>query len=275
MASITDQMTCLYCFCDDFLKAHPAQAQWRRSNHKAPRFSDAEVLTIGLMQSCLQVATLKRAYLIIAHNFRPAFPHLPCYGQWLARLHALSSLVGRLLEQALLPLAHSLYVIDSKPIPVCKPIRHGRVRLLREEGAYFGKSSSGWFFGFKLHALVHHSGAILAAILTPGNWPDQDVALALAWSVDGGIALADAGYQAADLHDLLAEEADLLVITPALAAHKRALISSLRERIETCFSQLCEHFIDRVRSRSFHGLWNSIKLKMLHHNLTVAGVIPA
>ena len=31
-----------------------------------------------------------------------------------------------------------------KPIPLCKPIRHGRVRLLRDEGAYFGKSTTGW-----------------------------------------------------------------------------------------------------------------------------------
>jgi hypothetical protein len=63
------------------------------------------------------------------------------------------------------PLGERFYILDSKPVPVCKPIRHGRVRLLREEGAYFGKSSTGWFFGFKLHALVHQSGAILAALL--------------------------------------------------------------------------------------------------------------
>src|SRR5262245_28456665 len=38
-----------------------------------------------------------------------------------------------------------LYFFDSKPIPLCKPIRHGRVRLLREDGAYFGKNSYGFF----------------------------------------------------------------------------------------------------------------------------------
>lgn len=89
MQSITHQMTPLYVRIDDFLKAHPAQAAWRRSNpkvsrvadtdHRAPRFTDAEVITIGLMQGCLGVATLKQAYRIIAHNFRDAFPHLPCY----------------------------------------------------------------------------------------------------------------------------------------------------------------------------------------------------
>src|SRR5207248_55415 len=83
-------------------------------------------------------------------------------------------------------LGERTYLLDSKPIPVCKPIRHGRVRLLREEGAYFGKTSVGWFFGFKLHLLVHTGWAILAAVLTPGNRADQDAALSLAQSVAGG-----------------------------------------------------------------------------------------
>ncbi len=276
MASITDQMTALYVFTDDFLKAHPAQAHWRRSPNGAPVFADAEVLTIALMQGCLGVATLKHAYRVIAENYRDAFPHLPSYAQWLARLHALAPLVGMLIQAAVLPLPDTLYLLDSKPIPVCKPLRHGRVRLLRDEGAYFGKATAGWFFGFKLHLLTHHTGAILCAVLTPANWNDHDVALALGLAVDGGIALADLGYRGAELSEALASEAELLLITPADAdtrAH-RALLSSRRERIETSFSQLWNRFVDRVFSRSFAGLWNTIKLKMLHYNLCHAGLIP-
>src|SRR4051794_32224366 len=49
----------------------------------------------------------------------------------------------------------AFYLIDAQPLPVCHPLRHGRVRLLREDGAYWGKTSKGWFFGFKLHVLCH------------------------------------------------------------------------------------------------------------------------
>jgi len=59
----------------------------------------------------------------------------------------------------------------SKPIPVCKTIRHGRVRLLREDGAYFGKTSGGGFSALKLHTLRDISGCIIA-ILTSGNLDD-------------------------------------------------------------------------------------------------------
>lgn len=280
MASIGEQMTAVYVFVDDYLKGHPQQTQWRRSNHRDPAFTDAEVITIGLLQGCLGAATLKQAYQFVAANCAAAFPRLPGYAQWLARLHALSGVVGQLAQAAGAQAAcgEPLYFLDSKPIPVCKPIRHGRVRLLRDEGAYFGKNSCGWFFGFKLHALVHQSGAILATVLTPGNWADKDPALALAWSVAGGLALADLAYRGAELADLLREEAGLVLLTPAAAGEnktQRALISRLRERVETTFSALWAHFIDRVFSRSWEGLWSTLKLKLLHHNLCLAGLLPA
>ena len=106
---------------------------------------------------------------------------------------------------------------------------------------------------------------------------NRDVAAALAEVVDGGVLLADLGYQdAKELEPLLWGEFDLLLITPAHAPKaQRALVSRVRERIETCFSGLWSRFVDRVFSRSWHGLWNTIKLKMLHYNLCQAGILPA
>ncbi|HEX8136788.1 MAG TPA: hypothetical protein VF544_04285 [Pyrinomonadaceae bacterium] len=137
MSSIEHQMTEIYCFIDDYLKEHPRRAGWRRSPNSQPAFTDAEVLTIALLQGSFGCATLKKAYLLVRANWLGAFPRLVSYKQWLARLHALTVLVGQL-TQAARPAAgqaSALYLIDSKPIPVCKPIRHGRVRLLREDGA--------------------------------------------------------------------------------------------------------------------------------------------
>jgi hypothetical protein len=104
------------------------------------------------------------------------------------------------------------------------------------------------------------------------------VALALALSVNGGLALADLGYRAQELADTLAEEAGLWMLTPASAGAdraQRALISAVRERVETTFSALWARFVDRVGSRSWEGLWGTIKLKLLHHNLCLARLIPA
>ncbi len=275
MASIIDQMTQIYCFVDDFFKAHAGLAQWRRSPNAQPAFTDSEVITIALMQSCLGVDSLKQTYKLISNNFASAFPLMCTYQQWIARLHHLSPITGRLFESARLVGRCKLYLIDSKPIPVCKVIRHGRVRLLREEGAYFGKTSAGWFFGFKLHTLRDISGCIVDAVLTSGNLDDRDPALELAQAVDGGVVLGDLGYSGPNLSDLLAEEAELLMITRRDVPEKRELHSSIRQGIETLFSQLWHKFIDRVFSRSWRGLWNTIKLKLLGYNLRHCGIVSA
>ncbi|HZS09378.1 MAG TPA: transposase [Blastocatellia bacterium] len=157
MQSINDQLIEIYVFVDDYLKTHPRRAARRQSNNAEPAFTDAEVMTIALMQGYFQCPTRTRTYELVRANAAGAFPQLCGYKQWLARLHQLTALLGQLLAAARRsfwqPL--SLYLLDSKPIPLCKPLRHGRVRLLREDGAYFSKGSIGWYFGFKLHAIVN------------------------------------------------------------------------------------------------------------------------
>ena len=227
------------------------------------------------MQSCLGVATLKKTYQLIYHNYASAFPQLCSYKQWLARLHQLSEIIGHLVESARRAdgFDFSLYLIDSKPIPVCKPIRHWSVRSLRGDGAYFGKTSKGWFFGFKLHTLFNINGQIVGAMLTPGNCHDHEAAVDLGLLTDGGILLGDYAYGGPETVSVLAEEADLLMLTRRYVPEHQQLLSSIRQRIETYLGQLCHLFVDVVYSRSWRGLWSTIKLKLLAYNLRHSGLV--
>jgi hypothetical protein len=270
-------MTEIYVFVADYLKAHPQLAHWRRSPNADPAFTDAEIITMALMQSCFGAATFKKTYLLIAFNHRSAFPNLCSYKQWIARLHALSDITGHLIEAARRCDGFDLRlsVFDSKPIPVCHPIRHGRVRLPRDEGAYFGKSSKGWFFGFNLHASININGHFIGGFLTAGNCNDREAVHGLALMVDGGVALADFGYRGKRIAKELADETEMLLITTADVGKHRALISSLRERVETFFSQLWSMFVDQVYSCSWRGLWSTIKLKLVSYNLRHAHILSA
>ena len=274
MATIEHQMTEIYSFLDDVLKANPSWAAWRHSNHSAPEFTDAEVITIALMQGCFGVATLKKTYELIADNHRSAFPRLPSYKQWIARLHLLSEVVGRLVSIACGAIGLvRLYIFDSKPLPVCAPVRHGVVRLLREDGAWWGKSTKGWFFGFKLHAVIDADGRILHAMMLAGNIDDREAARVLASALDGGIGLGDLGYGGQAFQDELAEEVELLMLTRRDKPDKRMLLGGLRARVEVAFAYLWTKFLDRIYSRSWLGLWNTVKLKLLHHNLVASGLL--
>jgi hypothetical protein len=130
-------------------------------------------------------------------------------------------------------------------------------------------------FGFKLHAIIDIDGRILYAILLPANLQDRFAAEALASMVDGGVGRGDHGYLGTQFKDELAEVTDLLMITPRDAGTHKCLISTIRERIETVFSQLWARFIDRIHSRSWIGLWNTVKLKLRHNNLVTSGLLTA
>ena len=130
---------------DDCLQTQHTWASWRHSPNDHPAFSDAEVLPLALLPGCLGVASLPQTYRLVAAHGRAAFLPLCSSAQWLARLHALTGLLGALWRATTngpLP-SPAFYLIDSQPIPVCYPLRHRRVRRRREAGAYFGKTSQG------------------------------------------------------------------------------------------------------------------------------------
>lgn len=277
MLSIKDQMTILYVTIADFLREQPQVAQWRTSNNCQPEFTDAEVLTIALMQSYFRTPTLKRTFLLVLANDPQAFPKCPSYKQWLTRLHQLTPHLQIWLQDLAQANAQGqlFYLLDAQPIPMSHPLRHGRVLLLREDGAWFGKTTKGWFFGFKLHLLVSAKGLIINAILTPGNWDDRDVASALLQAVhSGSVGLGDRGYRRPALQEELLEEDGILLFTRADAeARYQGLLCSVRERVETVFSQLWSRFATQVYARSWRGLWNSLLLKMVDHSLCHSGLL--
>jgi Transposase DDE domain len=275
MSSIIDQLTELYVFVDDFLTAHPNLADGRQAPHDRPKFADAEVLTLALLQGCLGMASLKQTYRLVAHHYRSAFPQLCSYAPWMARLQALAAPISALLSTTTpLPVGSpAFYRIDAKPLPVCSRLRHGRVRLRREDGAYWGKTSQGWFFGCKLPVLRHIAGRIVKLVLTPGNGDDRAPVLALLDGVAGGVTLGDLGYRGRQRAEEWAEKAGMLVLTRADAPEQKHLLAPVRQAVETSFSQLWYQFLDRIFSRSWHGLWNTVQLKIIPYNLCQAGLL--
>lgn len=267
MTKILDKLTEIYCFVDDFLKNNPQLANWRRSNNRCPLLSDSEILTIALRQSEFGVESLKKTFTLIEENFSSEFPALCGYKQFIRRLHRLAPLVEQIFQTTASFYESELYLIDAKPIPVCLPPRHWRVRLFRDDGAYFGKTSKGWFFGFKLHVLATAEKKICGCILTPGNYSDRAVAEALTEFIEYRTVIGDLGYSGERLQNELLEENRCLLITKRDAKRRGLRLPPVRQRIEAGFSILWHHFIDRVFSRSWIGLWNTILLKLLFFNL--------
>ena len=65
-----------------------------------------------------------------------------------------------------------LSFVDATAIKVCHNKRIPRHKVFAGIAAR-GKTSMGWFYGFKLHLSVNDRGEILACQLTPGNVDDR------------------------------------------------------------------------------------------------------
>jgi len=136
----------------------------------------------------------------------------------------------------------------------CHPLCHGRARLMREDGAYFGKTKKAWLFGLKLHTLRHVDRRVVSLILMPANWDDHVPAPDLLMAADGGITIGDLGYRCKKFQGLLIEWTETLTLPRAGAAGPIRLLSQIRQKTETTFSQLWFKLIDRVFSPTWFGL---------------------
>jgi len=65
-----------------------------------------------------------------------------------------------------------LSIIDATPLAVCDNLRIRGHRVFTGIAAR-GKTSTGWFFGMKLHLVIHHLGELLDIKITPGNTDDR------------------------------------------------------------------------------------------------------
>ncbi|WP_420864703.1 IS982 family transposase, partial [Photorhabdus australis] len=68
--------------------------------------------------------------------------------------------------------------IDSTQIAVCHNLRISRNKVF-DGVAQRGKTSTGWFYGFKLHLIIDDCGELLSVKLTPGNRDDRQPVKAL------------------------------------------------------------------------------------------------
>ena len=174
----------------------------------------------------------------------------------------------RLMARAFIPLVFYLIskkgdctgisFVDSTPIRVCKNKRIKAHKVFKELAA-LGKSTMGWFYGFKLHLLVNEHGEILSFQLTPGNIDDRKP---LSFLFEGlfGKVFADKGYISKDLFEEFFRE-DIQLITGIRKNMKNRLMPLmdkvlLRKRsiIETINDQLKNiSQIEHSRHRSFNN----------------------
>jgi hypothetical protein len=135
-----------------------------------------------------------------------------------------------------------MYYIDSTTLKVCRNQRIHNHKVF-DKIAKRGKSSMGWFFGFKLHLVINTRGEIMSFCLTPGNVDDRKPMESLFKNLKG-IACGDKGYISKNKTQALFEKG-LNFITKTKTNMKKIVRSNFekyllaqRSIVETVIEQL-------------------------------------
>ncbi len=118
-----------------------------------------------------------------------------------------------LMKEAVVPLAvyletrkgtcSGISFVDSTSLAVCHNRRIHSHKVFRGF-ARRGKTSVGWFYGFKLHIVINHLGELLGIRLTPGNVDDRKLVSPLVKKLWGAL-YGDKGYLSKHLTEILDE----------------------------------------------------------------------
>lgn len=222
-------------FCQEFTKT-TAPSLIGNPPRKKPRMSQSEVITILVLFHLGGYRNFKHFYLsYVKNHMQKEFPKTVSYNRFVELSSQVCLPMTLFLKMCCMGECTGISFVDSTPLRVCKNKRIKRNKVFKNT-ATTGKSTMGWFFGFKLHLLINDKGEILNFVLTQANVDDREP-LKNHKFVDKikGKLYADKGYLGKGLTELLFLD----------GLH---LITSIRNNMKNVLMELKDKILLRKRS---------------------------
>ena len=225
MTDMDTLATALYVRTDDLLKESPQLAPWRPEAGIGPQLSDAELVTLAMMQALLgytsEAQWMRYAHAPLRHLF-PYLPRQPGYNKRLRRAAALIRQCIRVLAASTTAWTDDVWVVDSTPVECGRSRDTARRSDLAGWAEYgYRASHSRWFWGLRLHLVCTLHGLPVAFALTGAKADEREVLLAmftiepgLVASRPGQILIGDKNYYGAAFEAALAA-AGIRLLRPA------------------------------------------------------------
>jgi transposase len=213
-----DSLLELFCDVDDYCETfEPLWNQQQLSSgekkrQRARSLTISEIMTILIAFHQSHYRDFKAYYCEqVSKNWHKEFPGLVSYTRFVEYIPSVVIPLIGYLRTRCLGRCSGISFIDSTSLDVCLNQRiHAHKVFAGLAGR--GKTSTGWFYGFKLHLVVNDQGEILRFCLTPGNIDDRKPVPHLAKNLFGKL-FGDKGYISQPLAQSLREMFDLQLIT--------------------------------------------------------------
>lgn len=180
-ADLDTLATALYVTTDDLLAAHPWRVPPRPAVGIAPRISDAEVLTLAVMQALLGFTSEARWLRHAEQHLGTLFPYLPGQSGYNKRLRKLAPTMSWLvnaLASFTSVVDDDIWLVDSTPVECARSRQTTRRSDLAGWAEYgYCASHTRYFWGLRLHLVITVHGLPVAWALT-GAKADERAALA-------------------------------------------------------------------------------------------------
>lgn len=172
-----------------------------RNRNRESNLSISEIMTILIAFQTSGYRTFKSYYQYLLNYHRPDFPELVSYDRFVSLIPRAVMPLFVYLQTRGLESPTGISFIDSTALKVCHNKRIRRNRVFKGL-AQIGKTTMGWFFGFKLHLLINDRGGLLGFRLTAGNVDDRASVETLSKGLFGKL-FGDKGYISQSLFEKL------------------------------------------------------------------------
>lgn len=245
-------------FCKDFDKTTKPFLLGKPSKRPAI-MSKSEIISVCLLFHLSGFRCFKHFYVFyLQKHMRSEFPNTVSYNRFVELSQSVLMPMTIFLKTCCLGQCTGISFVDSTPIRVCNNKRVKRNKVFKGI-AEVGKSTMGWFYGFKLHIVINDKGEILNFAITQANVDDrQPLKNENFLKAVFGKLFADKGYISEQLTKILFIS-DIHLITSIRNNMKNSLMTMndkimLRKRsvIETVNDELkniCQ--VEHSRHRSF------------------------
>ena len=248
----------IFCQVHEFWKEF--QVEWEKNllttkqRNRTTRLCMSEVMTIVILFHFSRYRTFKDYYQKqVLKRYHHYFPHLVSYNRFVELMQTCTVPLALFMRRSRLAQTRGVAFIDSTALAVCQNPRIHQHQVF-SSSAQRGRTSTGWFFGYKLHLVVNHQGEIISFCLTPGNTDDRKPVEQLAKGLWGKL-FGDKGYISQSLQDKLKHKGvelitklrsnmkqQILSELEQLLLRKRALIESVNDFLKnTCQIQHTRH----------------------------------
>lgn len=179
-------------FCQEYKKwEHNKLLPSSKHRNRDGQLSLSELLTVVLYFYLSPCRDFKNYYLHFLPSKYKGYFQLVGYSRIIQLMPRLI-LPLSIIMQCLFGEETGIYYIDSTKLQICHGKRTKGNKVFKNI-AKIGRSSYGWFMGFKLHIIINNKGDIMAVKITKGNKSDLSVAAGLAKGLAGAL-YGDKGY---------------------------------------------------------------------------------